>query len=1502
MKKVLCFLVGLLIAACCYAQSEEWLSYDDGTKFDKVNFDMSTQVYDIAIKYTADDIRANGITAINAVKVYNEPAPPARSVFVKIWQGTDGATELVSKEYFPEYGWNTIDLDAACQVDASQDLWIGVRFSSIVAAHPHACMDGSLDYPGKSNWMRPINDGTPGAWTDELNQIGDWNIQFLAEIAPVVPPSESDIPIISSGHNENALFYHNGVIYAANWAEKPGLLHTYTQSGTDLLPAGDVEITGLPDMPGANNFYGFASDGQTIYAVNQTGYIYAIDPVTFSLKEAIELKPAIDPKLGGPVTIAYDAGRGGFWCSFLYWSNVIFIQKDGTITDLMLKGGQKNITGLAYDDVSDGGPYLWASIGNFSEDNYAKIGRWNLQTGELTEDIINVPDISDIPAADNYMGSIYLYRDIATGQHLLAGSLMSRFLLFAYNLHNTVDPQSPVGVSNFYLIPEANGGKMTNLMWTHPAETVDGNSLSDLSAINIYRDGRQVHTVNNPTAGGFGMWNDAVTEDKVYSYKVVAVNGAGEGVPVIRTAFVGLDVPDSVRNLKLEKENHIGKLTWEAPVGENGGATGSLTYTIVRRPDNVTVIENTTETNYTDESVSLLGMYSYTVTAKNARGESKPATSNAAPLGSVLPAPWTDTFNNPENLPMWTIINANEDVDTWTHNPLNRGGVMYCYASETDDWLISPAIALQSGEKYFLSWYHKSDFAPAAYTVGMGKGTTVESMTTMLCTYNALETTEFVKQTVEVTVTESGYYNFGWHSVNPHGESTFILIDDVSLTLSNTIDLSVETLSGTDETTVNTAGTFTVTVKNEGQAPVGGFTVELYVNGIKKDEKSDAEPLAAGATKDMLFSFTPDAEGLFLLKGVVTVPNDYNASNDTTAVHTLNVYPQGWEKTLIGDLANFEYSQLTPFNCLYEGNVAQTIYYEEEIGKPGMINALEYYYSSEPGDVVTDKPIRIYMAMTQENDLYEGWITQDTVLVYDGLLNLPDNRRDVLIPLQKPFLYTGGNLMIYTIGVGGQSYNQMTQFQYTSREQYRTRVFADHSASFDYTNPGRLLELTANISLLMNRSGASLEGIVTDSDQDPIAGATVEIAGQSRSTTTDADGKYRFAFVPVNSFCFVVAEKPGYQQQTQTKMTTDVDLVVDFRLTACESPTVKNLQAALTSPTAGKPGQVTLSWEQPDATESAAVSGYRVYVNHERKASLSADARGYTDEITQIGDYTYEVSAFWSSRCESATAVATVTLEAGTAITEYPFFEGFESGEIPASWTEKHLQNRLDWKVVPEVSYEDNSYTAYEGNYFAVLSDLDHYSTTTRLTTPMFDFSALPEPYLSFRHLQALWRFVDVDSLTVFYKNTPEGKWKQLAGYGDVIPAWKQEVLPLPEPSATYWIAFEGISKYGYGVMLDDIKVSDEEGAISSSPSTWGNPITVNIYPNPANDYLTVSGENITQVDVYNVLGEAVVALPFNGEKQRSIDVQQYKSGVYIVKVTDKNGDFVSRQIIIAHK
>ncbi|MDR2086686.1 MAG: choice-of-anchor J domain-containing protein [Dysgonamonadaceae bacterium] len=1299
--------------------------------------------------------------------------------------------------------------------------------------------------------------------------------------------------------SENSLFYYNGSVYTSIWTESAGLLHVYTPSGTELVPAGTVMISNMPDNPGAN-FYGFASDGTFIYAVNQSASIFVIDPTTMSLQRTIET--TIYPEIVGPVTIAYDAAQDGFWCSYLNRREANFIRKDGNATTKVLKGPFHVVMGLAYDDTSDGGPYLWASTGNKPVHNYAKIGRWNLYTGEYTEEIKNVPYIMGVPTGGNYMGAIYLTQDIRNGKQVLLGVLPSQTTLFGYDLDNTFPVQSPDKVGGFSCISGASGALNAGLSWKNPARKLNGTALSQLDSVHIYRNNRLVHTLSTPTAGAEAGWTDnTLVSPGIYNYKITAENEAGEGVATVRTVFAGLDVPAAVDDLSVTKVNKNGRISWSAPTeGANKGWISpiDLTYKVVRKPDNAVIADNLTATHCIDSTAVFLNMYSYTVTAKNESGEGLPATSATVSLGSSVAIPWQETFATPETLPLWTIINANKDETSWIYNPYNGGGSMQCVSSGAqDDWLISPSVRLESGKKYRLQWSTASiNDTPVHYEVTMGTDTTVASQTTALASGN-VNSSSFVPETKEITVSTTGVYHFAWRSLNSATEEIKgITIDAISIESVINDDLSATGISGAGELFGNAQGAFTVRVKNKGVNAENSFSVDLLVykgnTYIDKQTLTAQEALNPNGEKDFVFRYAFSEAGDFTLKGAVTMTGgrDENAANDTTAAHSVKVYPVGISKVYIGDPASEEYTQLSPVNCYYEHHASQSFYYEEEINKNGLITAIEYYYSFQPGHPVYDKPVQIYMAVTQEDDLREGWVKEDMYLVYDGLIQLPDNQKSVTIPLQQPFVYSGGNLVIHTQGNDTKVYHPFNQFQETKSDRMRRRVFADHFHPFTFTQTGRTQAKVTNTSLLIDEKGGSLSGTVTDNNQQPVENASVVVEGKPWKTTTDAAGKFRFEFFPATTSYTLKVSKPGYGLQTHADVMPANDYVNNCVLTACTSQPVKNLVKTLHTP---EKYMVQLTWEAPDGISSDHyVTAYHVSVNHLLKATVPAGTLFYRESVP-FGASVYAVSAVWNNGCESAALSENVEMTP-TVITEYPFVEGFESGKIPESWEENHLENDLSWEVISKRSYNDKTFTAHSGTYFASISDNDHYFTTTRLVTPMLDISSLSQPALSFWHVQAVWGF-DRDSLAVYYRTEPQGKWKKLAEYGDDIEAWKKEILPLPEASRTYQIGFEGISLFGYGVMLDDVRVSEKETAIVNPDIE----ASISVYPNPVLTDVTVSGENLKRIEIYNIFGKLLDNIVLNG-KEKTINMQSYAAGMYVLKIFVSENQFVGKRIVVS--
>ena len=68
------------------------------------------------------------------------------------------------------------------------------------------------------------------------------------------------------------------------------------------------------------------------------------------------------------------------------------------------------------------------------------------------------------------------------------------------------------------------------------------------------------------------------------------------------------------------------------------------------------------------------------------------------------------------------------------------------------------------------------------------------------------------------------------------------------------------------------------------------------------------------------------------------------------------------------------------------------------------------------------------------------------------------------------------------------------------------------------------------------------------------------------------------------------------------------------------------------------------------------------------------------------------------------------------------------------------------------------------------------------------------------------------------------------------------------------------------------------------------------IYPNPTNGNIMVSGANLNMVEVYNLCGQKVVSV--NGAQNVNVDMSALESGVYMVKVIEVNGNSTVNKIV----
>lgn len=268
--------------------------------------------------------------------------------------------------------------------------------------------------------------------------------------------------------------------------------------------------------------------------------------------------------------------------------------------------------------------------------------------------------------------------------------------------HSNVKDGAPGIVEPLEVIPATAGSKEVTINLTAPKNTSGGGTLGAVT-IHVLRGSEEILAKENVQPGEKITLNDNVPHDGLYTYKAYASNSEGSGEETIAQLYLGEDVPDAVTNIQLAKQAN-GRdciISWTAPQKgvEGGYIPENLKYEIVRLPDSVTIARDIEATTVTDNTVTRLGSYQYQITPTG-REKGKSSLSPAIVLGTAHAIPYSCKFTD-EDMPLWTIIDNNNDGITWKRRMVKEGiSCLYSDDKVGDDWIVSRPIALKGNTKY----------------------------------------------------------------------------------------------------------------------------------------------------------------------------------------------------------------------------------------------------------------------------------------------------------------------------------------------------------------------------------------------------------------------------------------------------------------------------------------------------------------------------------------------------------------------------------------------------------------------------------------------------------------------------------------------------------------------------------------------------------------------------------------------------------------------------------
>lgn len=163
------------------------------------------------------------------------------------------------------------------------------------------------------------------------------------------------------------------------------------------------------------------------------------------------------------------------------------------------------------------------------------------------------------------------------------------------------------------------------------------------------------------------------------------------------------------------------------------------------------------------------------------------------------------------------------------------------------------------------------------------------------------------------------------------------------------------------------------------------------------------------------------------------------------------------------------------------------------------------------------------------------------------------------------------------------------------------------------------------------------------------------------------------------------------------------------------------------------------------------------------------------------------------------------------------FHETFETNSASLSgWSQIHESGTRAWTYTAGSS-GGSVRNAYSGSRNARFTSSNGGPHITKLVSPVLNLAGYQNGNLSFWYAQERSN-QGQNQLKVYYRTGAAAPWTQLAHYTSSLGSWTQASLNLPNLSAAYQIAFEGIDNRGHANVIDEVTVSALIPPISSFP------------------------------------------------------------------------------------
>lgn len=300
-----------------------------------------------------------------------------------------------------------------------------------------------------------------------------------------------------------------------------------------------------------------------------------------------------------------------------------------------------------------------------------------------------------------------------------------------------------------------------------------------------------------------------------------------------------------------------------------------------------------------------------------------------------------------------------------------------------------------------------------------------------------------------------------------------------------------------------------------------------------------------------------------------------------------------------------------------------------------------------------------------------------------------------------------------------------------------------------------------------------------------------------------------------------------------------------------------------------------------------------------------------TDSMPKViyatpGVYAVSFTASTTAGSSSVVKNSYITINSNVPSYNTAFSEGFETASLPNSdWNLSNTAG-LNWSVT-SLGAASGVKSVYIDNFSNAAGN------NSSLQSTVFDISGFTIPKFTFKMAYQQRATTNADKLQMLTStdcgNTWVARWtKSGSTLATVTPPGNTPLSPSSGQFTTYTVNINGVAgspnlrfKFeffadpngpGNNIFIDDINLFDAAVGIK----TYEDPISVNLFPNPATDLFSItSSEIIEEISVKNVLGQSCYYAKPN-HKMVSLTVDN--EGLYFVTVK-AGGQTTTRKLIV---